>query len=705
MVYNTAYFLILVVCFLTKDTDKGCEIAWNEIRFLKSGSPSRSIAPNRFDSVQTLSTICDKLKSILNYLCKLDHSNILKFYDYWQVDNAKEFKLVVISESSAGGSLKKLLDSSKRTKSKIKSATYCRWLNQILYSIKCLHNENMSFFQGHLAAETIFIQNSGVIKLAPTLLSLCGVCEISNGLVRCPSSLTRKLNIVLSDEFRRRDFQAIGKLAFEIFTAHVRTPHTSTPSSPHPHHPAPSRHHSTFDLLTFIYNQSDDCLNRSEIDLSLLEDEMQRDFCMQCFSRDASIESIWLHPFINSVHSLKVLSVFSILNFFQEKRAHAASNSINQTDKKDGEHVKVSESTLKLNDLRIVCNFFSFSKAPLLIINNNEEILSEAAFSSKQADINNNSSNQNSNKEETADSPQSNQSTTSLVHKELERKSSSTASLNRMMRGNQAGMERRKVSLTFLTNCNNLKIPQDFFNILEDIRSGLYPRLFSKDNCDLKDSTTVNLRAIAPSTCLDFVIEQKKIIDRRSSVNEIDTLSSRRSLFKASESTDAAIKEEDDYARGDGMSRFKYPPELRRLVSETCMLKLSEADPNMIELNVDLKFNDSLTRQLQSYFPMDFLTYLKHDYELENTMQETPQTPDFASRSALKTEYDLLFDSFAMYDNIGTSSPLNVKIENICTHLANELIDHGLINPKDHNLVFDCFYRTVRDYLTNKLKI
>lgn len=36
----------------------------------------------------------------------------------------------------------------------------------------------------------------------------------------------------------------------------------------------------------------------------------------------------------------------------------------------------------------------------------------------------------------------------------------------------------RKVSLTFLTNVHDLKIPQDFFSILEDIRSGLYPRLF-----------------------------------------------------------------------------------------------------------------------------------------------------------------------------------------------------------------------------------
>jgi serine/threonine protein kinase len=308
---------------------------------MTGSSPPNHRSTNRFDSEPTLATICDKLKSILNYLCKLDHSNILKFYDYWQVDNAHELKLVVITEYSAGGSLRKVLDSAKRSRTRIKASTYNRWLNQILYSIKCLHNENMSFFQGHLASDTIFIQNSGVIKLAPTLLSLSGVCELSNGLLRCTATTagqSKKLNIDLTDEFRRRDFQAIGKLALEIFTAHIKSPHSSAPSSPHHHyhhsHLSPGvsgrSYHSTFELLHFIFSQSDEAAVNSHVDLSLLEDEMQRDFCLQCLSPEASSESIWFHPFINNVHTLKVLSVFSILSFFQDKRAKVATSRDNE---------------------------------------------------------------------------------------------------------------------------------------------------------------------------------------------------------------------------------------------------------------------------------------------------------------------------------------------------------------------------------------
>ena len=318
---------------LALDTERGRELAWNEIRYSKTHA-GRHAHSNRFDSIHTLEMICDKIKPILTYLCKLDHFNILKFYDYWPVENDKEFKLVVITEYSTGGSLKKLLDSSKWTKSKIKSPTYKRWLNQILYSIKCLHNQNISFFQGHLNSETIFIQNCGVIKLAPTLLSLSGVCELSGGYIRClsvlnaPAAASKKLNIDLTSEVKIKDFQAIGRLAVEIFTAHCKSPHSSTPGSPHHHH----RKHRSLDFLSFMFDQCDKNAagggygDLDDLDLSMLDDEMQRDFCRQCFSSQASIESIWYHPFINNLHSLKVLSVFSILHRFQEKEARSRRN-------------------------------------------------------------------------------------------------------------------------------------------------------------------------------------------------------------------------------------------------------------------------------------------------------------------------------------------------------------------------------------------
>ena len=81
--------------------------------------------------------------------------------------------------------------------------------------------------------------------------------------------------------------------------------------------------------------------------------------------------------------------------------------------------------------------------------------------------------------------------------------------------------QRRKVSLSFLTNFNNITIPQDFFTILDDIRVGLYPRLFNES--EYKELTaTPSIKSLASSTCLEFIMQQKQIIDIRSSLLNIN---------------------------------------------------------------------------------------------------------------------------------------------------------------------------------------
>ena len=44
-------------------------------------------------------------------------------------------------------------------------------------------------------------------------------------------------------------------------------------------------------------------------------------------------------------------------------------------------------------------------------------------------------------------------------------------------------------------------------------------------------------------------------------------------------------------------------------------------------------------------------------------------------------------------------TPLEGKIENICIHLANELIDYGLINYNDHDLISKLFLSTIKENL------
>lgn len=390
---------------LAIDTEKGYEIAWNEMKFIKSVS---RYAQNRFENIRTLECIYEKLKSVLKVLIKLEHPNLLKFYDYWLVDNEEECKLVVITEYSSAGSLKKLLDSSKMSQTKIKPETYKRWLNQIIHSIKCLHNDRISIFQGHLNSETIFIQNSGVIKLTPTLLSLHDVCEVANNLIKCSSN--KKPNLDLTNEIQIKDLHAIGRLAIEIFNAHVKIQSPTSPSAKSNRFTI----QSSFDILSHMVQDADDtieqcCLLRN---LNMLDDELQKDFLLKCFEPgdDVNIDLIWFHPFINRIYSLKVLSVFSILTYFQDKKS--------------------SKRKLSSKDERYI--------------------------HSRQVNINYLQSNDSTG------------SVDSTAHNQQQNfhKSSSNSSLTKSNSLNQFRLnnftERRKVSLTFLTNYKNVQIPQDF---------------------------------------------------------------------------------------------------------------------------------------------------------------------------------------------------------------------------------------------------
>lgn len=178
-----------------------------------SMSSSQKQQRNRFVSAEALRTIYEKLENILKLLVKLEHSNLLRVYDYWFVDNANVAKLVVITEYSSAGCLRRILDAAMikssgagsgsigaNARGRIKYQTGRRWLNQTLYLLRCLHHDGISLFQGTFTAETIFIQSCGVIKLAPVLLALNGLCVCENGVYRPTGASAPRIE--LKDENR-----------------------------------------------------------------------------------------------------------------------------------------------------------------------------------------------------------------------------------------------------------------------------------------------------------------------------------------------------------------------------------------------------------------------------------------------------------------------------------------------------------------------
>lgn len=331
--------------------------------------------------------------------------------------------------------------------------------------------------------------------------------------------------------------------------------------------------------------------------IRFVNDPEPKDFVFKCFSADSNIHTIWNHPYINCIYSLKVLSVFSILSLFQN-----------------------GENSRKLS---------------------------------------------------------ANNYTPPQIQKSISSSSlSKISSLNQIKFGNFT--EKRKVSLTFLTQYTNLKIPQDFFGILEDIRSGIYPRLFRNKERLTSSSSNYKLRAVSSSSCLDFVIQQKQIIDRRSSFIAGYERSGSTNCLNMVENGDLLAKEDPNL--------FKYPIETRRIKQEGCSIKILDYE-SQIQLTVDLVFDDKLSRSLKSVFPISFLNYFKpeSDFDIRSKLYQ---------RESIQDEFLNL-----IYKSSDNEFTFESKLENISTHLANELIDQGLINPNDHGLIADLLIKTIKEFV------
>lgn len=181
------------------------------------------------------------------------------------------------------------------------------------------------------------------------------------------------------------------------------------------------------------------------------------------------------------------------------------------------------------------------------------------------------------------------------------------------------------------------------------------------------------------------MLQQKQIIDRRSSCNTNED-KRRTSLSKIN-----SEKEFEDNKENEPIL-IKYPTETRRIISENCLIKQSSKYPDMIELSLDLRFDDKLTRYLSSFFPTTFLSYLKLDFDQEKETHELLKQIYLKEGSVHDNELlGLVFYNENTFES---------KLENISNHLANELIDQGLINPKDQNLIATLFLRTIREFVS-----
>lgn len=675
--------------YLCVDNERGSECAWNEMIYYSS-----SHQLNRFSSAKSLELIAHRLESILNFLIDLDHANILKFYDYWfvKVDLGDDengagdtaAKLVVITEYATAGSLKKVLETYQSMQ--IKASTYKRWLNQILTAFRFFHNQGLSIFQGHLNTDTIFIQNNGVIKLTPTLLSLTGICDISQGQIYIlrdnedshKTSLDKLyLNLTLN---KVKDIHAIGRLAVEIFTAHLKN---RTVHSPPLHHQM-----STFDSLTHLMNLNEkEFLNQNLVYIEALTDDMQKDLIFRCLNAStqdegtSNIQSIWFHPILNVTYSLKILSVASLLAYFQEKEK--ISKQQKQQHIQELQQYKKEMSSVILNTTATSIKPDSPPiHIPKITIDQNMLENTDSLFDTNKSRSHSHSLTNSFSKTTSSPSKSSDYYTQSpKLHRKLSLSilpRINNTCQNMLYHNNNLkaktltpkSTKDRKVSLTFLTGYQNLKIPHHFFAILEDIRSGLYPRLFKEpiQPANFQDDSII-------STHLDFVLKQSHFID-------LD-----RRLSVPLPTTDIDIE-----LSPPQQSSISKVHETRRLASETCTINTKTTHGFMIELELTLKFQDDVCRTLRAYFPEEFLEYFQKNISI-NQQINNEITELREDNLIFLNENKIEFTAFCATTNFDD------KCENICEHLAKELIEFGLINNNDCKIVVELFAKTIRAYV------
>jgi len=122
--------------------------------------------------------------------------------------------------------------------------------------------------------------------------------------------------------------------------------------------------------------------------------------------------------------------------------------------------------------------------------------------------------------------------------------------------------------------------------------------------------------------------------------------------------------------------------ESRRIESKTCSVCIKDDEARKIEINLSVRFEDNSQRLLQCLFPNNFFLLLENYEDL---------TKEFDIGNA-----DSPLSSSALYNE---TTNFEQKIENICLHLANELVDYGLLNRDDHMTIHDLFISTIKAFL------
>nr|XP_027201671.1 serine/threonine-protein kinase WNK1-like isoform X2 [Dermatophagoides pteronyssinus] len=178
------------------DSASGVAVAWCELQQERLNKNERQ-----------------RFREEVEMLKGLQHSNIVRFYDYWEVNTPKRKYLVLITELMTSGTLKTYLRRFKKINLKVLKS----WCRQILKGLNFLHSRTPPIIHRDLKCDNIFITGTtGSVKIGDLGLATLKNRSFAKSVIGTPEFMAPEMYDEHYDE--SVDVYAFGMCMLEMAT-------------------------------------------------------------------------------------------------------------------------------------------------------------------------------------------------------------------------------------------------------------------------------------------------------------------------------------------------------------------------------------------------------------------------------------------------------------------------------------------------------
>ncbi|XP_067126815.1 uncharacterized protein [Centruroides vittatus] len=178
------------------DTSTGVAVAWCELQERLNKSERQ------------------RFREEAEMLKGLQHPNIVRFFDYWEVNTAKRKYLVLITELMTSGTLKTYLRRFKKINLKVLKS----WCRQILKGLNFLHSRSPPIIHRDLKCDNIFITGTtGSVKIGDLGLATLKNRSFAKSVIGTPEFMAPEMYEEHYDE--SVDVYAFGMCMLELATS------------------------------------------------------------------------------------------------------------------------------------------------------------------------------------------------------------------------------------------------------------------------------------------------------------------------------------------------------------------------------------------------------------------------------------------------------------------------------------------------------